>query len=88
MKKQLLKKTLAIVLSLAMAASLAGCGDKNTGETTGTAADGTTAAQTAGENKTEAPSDGGNQEVKTITLYPGDANLQSGLCLLYTSRCV
>lgn len=80
MKKQLLKKTLAIALSLAMAASLAGCGDKNTGETTGkSAAEGTTTAQAAGVSTTEAQPNAGNQEVTTITLYPGDANLQSGL---------
>lgn len=72
MRKQGLKRTLAIVLSLSMAASLAGCGEKSTGGT-----DGSTAETTVQSGESTAVTE--NKDVTTITLYPGDANLQSGL---------
>lgn len=71
MKKKVLKKTLAIAVSLVITLSLAACGGQSN------ATEGIETSQENGEAKTTETKS--SNEVPTITLYPADANLQSGL---------
>ncbi len=75
MKRQLLKRTLAIGLALMMVTGFVGCSNRtNDNPQEATVSPG--AENTGGI--TSSP-DAGPKEVKTVTLYPADANLQSGL---------
>jgi len=78
MKKQFLKKILALALSVSMLAALAGCGQE---PADGSSASGDNQAQedSRGSNAEETGGKTGTGDVTTITLYPKDANLQSGL---------
>lgn len=68
MKKTSFKKVYALVLVLTMLVALAGCSKAKTDSLSNE-----DSSQTSGETTN------GTKEVTTITLYPKDANLQSGL---------
>lgn len=89
MKKEWSKKIFATMLSAAMAVSMAACGGgEGTGAAEGTGGGGSaggaeTAGEATGEQSRESTASesgqAGTDEVTTITLYPKDAMLQSGV---------
>lgn len=75
MKKQCFRKGIALGLTLTMLGSLAGCGNSPKPESQAAA----TSAQETTKGAEAAETTSGKQDVTTITLYPANANLQSGL---------
>ncbi len=77
MKKKMLKKVMALVLVSVMVMALAACGGNGTSGTSEASTEQTVQASQSVETKTaeqEAP-----EEVVTISLYPADANISSGV---------
>ena len=75
MKKQCFRKGIALGLTLTMLGSLAGCGNSPKSDSQAAAA----SAQETTKGTEAAETTSGKQDVTTITLYPANANLQSGL---------
>lgn len=78
MKKKMTTKLLALFLSSAMALSMAACGDGGQQATGSPETDAGANAASAGSDETAGSRDA-EKEVVSISLYPADANISSGV---------